>query len=187
MVNWEYVNRISDRRKNWIDESTHRMPLELGDLRNLDEEPLAGCVLEAGLLDTELHRTTRVDKDSLELSLAAGTELAVHAFAKVDDPRPDGEAPAEVADAMAGVVEREGGLEVGQGAVTHEAAGGVGVDAEHEEEGEVVGVPERFKTLVTDLLMRRRVHQNHDEEHEVASDTARLSVVDVECLFRTNL
>ena len=35
--------------------TTYRMPLPTGDVGYLDEEPLAGNVLEAGLDDAELH------------------------------------------------------------------------------------------------------------------------------------
>lgn len=38
-------------------EPPYRMPLETGDIRHLDEEPLAGDVFEAGLDNTEFHGT----------------------------------------------------------------------------------------------------------------------------------
>jgi hypothetical protein len=42
------VERVND---------TNRMPLPARDIRNLDEQPLASRVLEAGLHDTKLHGT----------------------------------------------------------------------------------------------------------------------------------
>ena len=61
------------------------------------------------------------------------------------------------------------------------------VEADHEEEREVVGVPESLEALVPDLVMGGRVHEDHDEEHEMARNTARLRVVDVKCRLRANL
>lgn len=40
-----------------------RMPLEGGNVRDLDKEPLAGCVLEAWFYDAELHDATWVNED----------------------------------------------------------------------------------------------------------------------------
>lgn len=88
---------------------------------------------------------------------------------------------------MLGGIEREGRDVIRFGEITNEAAGSMGVKANHEEESQVVGVPERFKALGANLLMRRRVHQNHDEEHEMPGDAARLSVMDVKRPFRANL
>lgn len=85
------------------------MPLELGDIRNLDEEPLSSCVLEARFLDAELHSPTGMNEHSFKSSLTASTDLAVHSFAKVEDSRPDSEAPALVAKAMFRLVEGETG------------------------------------------------------------------------------
>ena len=40
-----------------------RMPLEGGNVRDLDKEPLAGCVLEAWFYDAGLHDATWVNED----------------------------------------------------------------------------------------------------------------------------
>jgi hypothetical protein len=42
-----------------------------------------------------------------------------------------------------------------------EAASSVCVKSDHEEKGQMVGVPECFKALLPNLLVRRRVHQEH--------------------------
>lgn len=49
---------------------------------------------------------------------------------------------------MLGAVEREGGYVVGVGGITDETSSGMGVKTDHEEESEVVGVPERLKALL---------------------------------------
>lgn len=61
------------------------------------------------------------------------------------------------------------------------------VEADHEEECEVVGIPESFEALGTNFVVCGGVHQDHDEEHEVASDTARLSVVNFESSLLSDL
>lgn len=42
-----------------------------------------------------------------------------------------------------------------------------------------MSVPESFKALSANLVMRSGVDENHDQEHEVSSDAARLRVVNV--------
>ena len=68
--------------------------------------------------------------------------------------------------------------------VTHEATGGMSVETEHEKEREMVSIPERFKALLSDLVMSSSVHQHHNKQHEVPSDATRLGVVDLKgCLL----
>ena len=55
----------------------------------------------------------------------------------------------------------------------------MGVETEHEEECEVVCVPERLKALLADLVVGGGVHDKHDKEHEVASDATGLRVVNL--------
>jgi hypothetical protein len=57
----------------------------------------------------------------------------------------------------------------------------VGIESKHEEECEMVSVPKGLEALVPDLPLGGGVHQKHDEEHKVTSDTTRLRVVDLEC------
>jgi len=63
--------------------------------------------------------------------------------------------------------------------VSDKAASGMGVKGNHEEKREVVGVPERLEALAADLVVRGRVHDEHDEQHEVTSDATGLFVVDI--------
>ena len=88
---------------------------------------------------------------------------------------------------MFGAVERERGDIVGVGRVPHEAPGSVAVQANHEEEGEMMCVPKCLETLVADLVVSSRVHEDHDQEHEVACDTTSLGIVDIQRRFWTNL
>jgi hypothetical protein len=53
------------------------------------------------------------------------------------------------------------------------------VQADHEEEREMMRIPERLEALVTDLVMGGCVHEKHNQKHEVTSDAARLRIVDL--------
>lgn len=104
--------------------------------------------------------------------------LSPDTLTEVDDAGPNREPPAKIPKAMVRSVERKHTREGRLGGVAHETSGGVGVEADHKEEGKVVGVPERLEALRADLVVRSRVHQNHDEEHEVTGNAARLGVMD---------
>lgn len=84
-------------------------------------------------------------------------------------------------------VERERRGIVRVSGVADEASSGMRVEANHEKECEVVGVPEGLKALVADLVVRSCVHEDHDEQHEMASNAAGLRVMNVKGSLRTNL
>ena len=88
---------------------------------------------------------------------------------------------------MIGVIVREGVRVRWIGGVANKATSGVGIQADEKEERQVMSVPERLEALVTNLVVRGGVHEEHDEKHEVASDTTSLGVVDVKGRLRTNL
>lgn len=161
------------------------MPLEVGHIGDLKEQPLAGSVLERWLEDAEFHGARGVDEDLGELSRTAGADLPPNTLEEVDDTGPDDVAPREIANADIRVIEREGVGERWQSSTADEASSGVRVDADHEEERQVVSVPERLETLLANFCVGGTVHEDHNEQHDMASDTARLAVVDVEGVPRT--
>lgn len=55
----------------------------------------------------------------------------------------------------------------------------MGEEANHEEESQVVSVPEYFEALLTDLVVCSCVHQEHNEKHEMACDATRLGIMDL--------
>jgi hypothetical protein len=73
----------------WRGGDGERVPLELGHVRHLEEEPLARLVLEARLVEPDLHRAGRVEHHLDDLGLSSGSDLSVHPLAKVQDPDPD--------------------------------------------------------------------------------------------------
>ena len=88
---------------------------------------------------------------------------------------------------MIGVIVREGVRVRWIGGVANKATSGVGIQADEKEERQVMSVPERLEALVADFVMRSRIHEQHDEKHEVPGDTARLGVVNIESRLRTSL
>lgn len=163
------------------------MPLEAGDVGHLKEQPLASGILERRLDDAEFHGTRRVDEDFGELGRTAGTDLPPDTLEEVDDTGPDDVAPRKIANADIRVVEGEGVGERWQRGPTDEASSGVRVEADHKEECQVMSIPERLETLFADFRVGSAVHKNHHEQHDMASDTAWLAVVDVKGIRRTKL
>ena len=88
---------------------------------------------------------------------------------------------------MLGRVEREGFNVIWISRVTNEASGSVRVDTNEEKECKMMRVPESFEALVADLLVGSSVDQNHDEQHEMASNTTGLVIVYVLGGFRADL
>lgn len=64
---------------------------------------------------------------------------------------------------MLGGIERECGDVIRFGGITDKASSGMGIQPEHEEESEMVSVPKCFKTLLPDLLVGGRIHEDHDQ------------------------
>jgi len=114
-----------------------------------------------------------------DLGLAAGAHLAVQALDEVEAAGKQLPPPALVADAVVPELVAGEGRD-GVGLVAHEAAHRVRVEADQEGDEEVVRVPERLERLLPDAVVRRRVHQDHAEQHGVARDSAGLRVVDLE-------
>lgn len=164
-----------------------RMPLEFGNVGDLEEDPLTGGILEARLDHAEFHCTRGVNEDLVEFGSPASTDFTPDSFAEVEDTGPDDSTPREVTNANIGVVKGKGVRERGECGSTDKASGGVGVETDHEEKGEMMRVPECLEALLADLLMCGTVHDDHDEEHEMTSDSSGLLVVNVEGVSGTDL
>lgn len=106
--------------------------------------------------------------------------FSVHTFAEIDETGPDGKPPAQVTKTMSGRVEGESANVVGVDGVTDEAASSMGVETNHEEEREMMSVPENLESLGADLVVGSSVHEEHDEEHEMTGDASWLRIVDLE-------
>ena len=120
-----------------------------------------------------------MNKDFREPSGLPRSDFPPYPLTKIENSGPDDEPPAEVSKTVLGRVERESWDVIGVHGVSDETAGGVGVKSDHKEECEMVGVPEGLEALTANLVVGSRVHDEHDKQHEVTSDTASLFVVDV--------
>lgn len=61
------------------------------------------------------------------------------------------------------------------------------VHGEEERNKEVVGVPKSLERLLSYLMVCGGVHEQHDQKHDVASNTACLSIMDLDSRDRSDL
>ena len=80
-------------------------------------------------------------------------DLAVNPFSKVEDTRPYNEPPTLIAKAVLRGIEGEGGDIIRIHRIADEAASGMRVESDHEEERKVMRVPESFETLGAYLVV----------------------------------
>ena len=134
------------------------VPLLLADRGDVDEEPLAGLVAHGRLGELDFHCVVWVADDLHDLGLTTRSDFAVDALDEVEAARPELPPPALVSDAVVPEVGTRKGREVVDG-IANEAVGGVGVEAEHERNEEMVSVPERLEGLLSYLCVCGRVHE----------------------------
>lgn len=115
-----------------------------------------------------------------ETSRLPGANLPPDAFTEINDTRPDDEPPAEVPETVLRRVEREGSNVIRVDGVAHETSSSVSIEADHEKESQVMGVPKCFEALLANLLVRKGIHDHHDEEHEVSRNTTRLCIMNLQ-------
>ena len=63
----------------------------------------------------------------------------------------------------------------------------MGIESQEEGNEQMVGIPERLVGLLPYLGMSGRKHEEHAEEHDMTCDTARLSVVYLNCRLLSDL
>lgn len=163
-----------------------RMPLVLGDGRDLKEQPLTGLVSEGRLAELNLDDVVWVANDTGDLGLATGTNFTIQTLQEVETTSPELPTPAEITDTVLPVFiasKRRKGVD----RVTDETAGRVSVKRQEKGNEKMVRVPKRFKGLLADTRVGRGVHEHHAKQHDVTSDTARLAVVNLDSRDRSNL
>lgn len=124
--------------------------------------------------------------DTHDLDLPPALDLAVNPLAEIQRPAPELPPPALIADAMVPEI-IAGEHRIRSRRVSHEAAGCVRIQGKQKWDEQMVRVPERLVRLLADPGVRRRVHQKHAQEHDVARDAAGLAVVDLHGGFGANL
>jgi hypothetical protein len=126
-----------------------------------------------------VEHTTRMDENLRDPSGLPCPDFPPYSLTEVEDSGPDNKPPAEVSKTMLRRVEGESRNIIGIDGVSNKTASSVGVESDHEEKCEMVGVPKCLEALAADLVVRGGVHDDHDEQHEVASDATRLGVMNV--------
>lgn len=130
--------------------------------------------------------TIRMLDDLDDLGFTPSSDLTIQSLEEIDTTSPELPAPALVANAVVPKVRSSKGRER-IGGVTHEAARSMRVHSKHERNKQMMGIPEGFKGLLTDLGMCGGVHEQHAKKHDVTCDTTSLGVVDLDGSNRTNL
>src|SRR3712207_4052153 len=105
------------------------MPLVVADFWAVEEKPLSGLVLHAGLGELNLNSIVRVADDLDNLGLAPAANLSVETVEEVQTATDKLPSPTLVTDTMGPEVIVIKGRKVGD-CVTDEAASRVGVHAE---------------------------------------------------------
>lgn len=121
-----------------------------------------------------------------DLGLPASANFTVQTLNQVETSSPELPSPSEITDTVRPVLLSLKGRECID-RVADEAADGVGIESQEERNEQVVSVPESLEGLLTDTGMSSGVHEHHAEEHHMASNTTRLSVVDLQSGNRTDL
>lgn len=170
----------------WAGRDGEGVPLRGAHARHLQEQPLSGFVFHTGLFELDFHGVVRMSDDFVDLCGSSSSDFAVDAFDEVDAATPEFPPPAFVADAVVPEqISRK--RRVGLGCISHEATGSVSVHGQQEGNEQVMGVPEGLVGLSTDLGVGGGEHQQHAQHHDVAGDTARLSIMDLHRGLRPQL
>ena len=70
--------------------------------------------------------------------------------------------------------------------ISHETPRRMRIHRQEERDEEVMRVPEGLEALLPDLRMRRGVHEQHAQEHDVPGDSTSLRVVYLNCSLRSD-
>lgn len=71
--------------------------------------------------------------------------------------------------------------------VAHKTSGSVRIKPQEKRHEQMVRVPERLETLLSDLLVCRRVHEHHTQQHHMACYASGLPVVYLDRCFGAGL
>ena len=179
------------------------VPLGVGDFGDLEEEPLAGFVFHAWFAELDLHCIWGCQYNKLQETSgltptvwmtdhlrdhgpSSGSNFSIDPFQEVETTTHELPSPALVANTMVPeFLPCEWRDRIGR--ITHEAAGCVGIESEHERDEQMVCVPKGFERLLPDSMMRGCIHQHHAQEHDMAGYPPGLGEVDLESLFGADL
>jgi hypothetical protein len=98
--------------------------------------------------------------DTHDLRVSPATDLTVQTLAQVQTTSPELPAPSFVSDAVSPEVTMVEWREWFN-SISYKAPCSMGVQAQHERDEQVMGIPERLEALLSDLCVGRCVHQQH--------------------------
>jgi hypothetical protein len=104
-----------------------------------------------------------VNQNLGKLGCPSSPYFSVDSLTKVNEERPDGETVTFITKTVLSTIEWESVGVIWESTVTDEATGSMGEEAYHEEESEVVGIPEYLECLLANFMMGSRVNEEHDE------------------------
>jgi hypothetical protein len=117
----------------------------------------------------------------------ARANLTINPLAEIEDTRPYYEPPTLISKAMLGGIEGESWNMIRKCRIADETTSRMRVQTDHEKERKMMGIPEGFKTLIAYLVVGSCVHQEHDKQHEMASNATGLGIVDLKRNLWPNL
>ena len=129
-------------------------------------------------LRVKSKRTVRVANHLHDLGLPSGSDFSIDALTEVDGSPHELPSPPLIPDAMT-PEPFASKRTIRLSAISDEAPGRVRVHGQQERDEEVMRVPKRLIALLSDLGVRRRVHEQHAEQHDVSGDAAGLGIVDL--------
>lgn len=121
-----------------------------------------------------------------DFCLSSTSDLPIDSLAKVEGESNQFPSPALVSQAVSPKF-LSGEWRVWVYAVTYEASCGVGVHCQQERDEKMVCVPKRLIALLSDLGVRRCVHQQHAQEHDMSCYPSSFGIVDLHSRLRSDL
>jgi len=121
-----------------------------------------------------------------DLGRSASTDLAIKSLNQVQSASDQFPSPSLVAETV--VPERSAcKWRYRLHSVSDKAASGMSIKSQEEWYKQMMRVPKRLERLLSNLLMRGRVHEHHAEKHHMASDASGLLVMDLDSCLGAHL
>jgi hypothetical protein len=156
-----------------------------GRFAELDFHGVCDMLIQASMHIRE-RLTIWMTDDLDDFGFSSTSDLTPNSFTEIEPPSPEFPSPSLISNAVVPeILACEGGE--WQLCVSNETSRGVGVEAKQEWDEQMMGVPERFERLLTDLVMGSRVHEKHAEKHHMSCHATSLRVVDLNCAYGSDL
>ena len=112
------------------------------------------------------------------LRLPPAPDLSVQPLSQIDATSPQLPSPTLVSDAVSPKLLSGKGRKR-QLRVADETTGSMGIHGQQKRNKQMMRVPERLERLLSDLGVRRGVHQQHAQQHDMTGDAPNLRIVNL--------